>query len=93
MIAWNLDRPGGVYSRAGTERRVREAVGTIGVIQEGRFRLDTEDGRSLQFTLYRNAPVEPQDLDGFRGARVRVLHDGSAGMTALVARDVRRVRR
>ena len=70
---------------------MQRSVGIINVIQESRFRLDCEDGRSLQFTLDSHAPIEPQDLPRFRGAPVAVLHAGSAGMAAMVARDIHQI--
>lgn len=70
---------------------MERAVGTITVIQEGRFRLACDSGRSLHFTLDRHASIEPQDLPGLRGARVAVLYGGKTGMSGSVAHAVRRV--
>ena len=66
-------------------------TGVISVVQEGRFRLDTDEGRSLHFTLDRNAPIEPQDLIHFRERRVWVFADGPVGMGGHLARDIRQV--
>jgi hypothetical protein len=62
--------------------------GVIRVIQEGRFRLDTDDGRSLHFTLDRHSGIEPQDLGRFSGRRVRVSARGAEGMSGRVAHDI-----
>ena len=42
--------------------------GTILVVQEGRFRLLTDDGRGLVFLLASDAAPEPQDLPPLRVA-------------------------
>lgn len=68
--------------------------GTITVVQEGRFRLDTDDGRSLLCILSRRAAQEADDLESLmaRGARVRVRCVPAAQRLALLARDVRAAR-
>lgn len=63
--------------------------GIITVVQEGRFRLSSDDGRSILFTLSSHAPLEPQDLPWLRGgARVEVGFTTAAGVNALVAQDI-----
>ncbi len=64
--------------------------GIITVVQEGRFRLASDDGRSLLFMLDASARVEPQDLPALlHGPRVRVAHVAAPGRHARVARDIR----
>jgi hypothetical protein len=52
---------------------VRRISGIITVVQEGRFRLSSDDGRSFLFTLSNGAALEPQDLPPLLQARVEVL--------------------
>lgn len=48
-------------------------TGIVTVVQEGRFRLSSDRGRSLLFTLHHSASIEPQDLPSVLGrARVEV---------------------
>lgn len=69
---------------------MQHAFGVITVVQEGRFRLSTRDGRSLLFTLDHGAALEPQDLGRFldRG-RVAVAFTRSDGRKALTAHEIR----
>lgn len=70
---------------------MRYEIGIITVVQEGRFRLSSDDGRSLLFTLDRHAPLEPQDLPALAGSvRVAVACTPSPGLKALTAHDIRR---
>ena len=68
---------------------MQHASGIITVVQEGRFRLATEDGRSLLFTLDHRAPLEPQDLGQFvhRGP-VTVAFTLPAHRKALTAHEI-----
>ena len=65
-------------------------VGYISVVQEGRFRLETGDGRSALFLLDRSAPLEPQDLPVIARDRVRVAvrWTRSDGRLARLAHDI-----
>ena len=63
--------------------------GIISVVQEGRFRLSSDDGRSIPFTLSNHAALEPQDLPSLLGGpRVEVGFTAADGVNALVAQDV-----
>lgn len=69
---------------------MRSDTGFITVVQEGRFRLATDDGRSLLFSLDAHARIEPQDLPAFlAGPRVRVDHRAAAGLGLRAAQDIR----
>jgi formate dehydrogenase major subunit len=69
---------------------MKQAIGTVGSVQETRFRLTTDDGRSLAFVLAANASVEPQDLPRLmeQGVRVAVHYRKAGGRQTLVARYV-----
>lgn len=47
-------------------------TGTVTVVQEGRFRLASDDGIVRQFVLSRDAALEPQDLPPLATGQVRV---------------------
>jgi hypothetical protein len=47
--------------------------GRVIAVQEGRFRLATDDGRVLPFVLSHKASAEPQDLPPLAARPVRVL--------------------
>lgn len=64
------------------------ATGTVLLVQEGRFRLLTEDGRGMMFLLAHDAPMEPQDLPSLTGRRVRVDYKDAPKLVAGVARDL-----
>ncbi len=57
---------------------LREVEGTVALIQEDRFRLQAEDGRSMLFVLGRSAGASMSDLEMWasRGSRVRVRYRG-----------------
>ena len=59
-------------------------------VQEGRFRLETEDGRVMPFVLSHKASAEPQDLPPLMAkmARVRVSYSESRHLIADVATRV-----
>lgn len=69
---------------------MRAAEGIINVVQEGRFRLVADDGRSALFQLSAEAPLEPQDLETLvaRRRRVQVLYSPMAGRGAGLAHDI-----
>jgi hypothetical protein len=69
---------------------VQHVSGIVTVVQEGRFRLATDDGRSVLFTLDHRAQIEPQDLPDLIGrARVDVTYTTTSGRKALIAHDLR----
>ena len=70
-----------------TPNAMRSATGTVLVVQEGRFRLLTDDGRGMVFLLAHDAPIEPQDLPSLTHRRVRVDYDDSPNLVAGIARD------
>jgi hypothetical protein len=65
-----------------------QAIGTILVVQETRFRLLTDDGRGLVFLLAPDAPLEPQHLASLTFRRVCVDYDDSPKLIAGIARDL-----
>ena len=76
--------------RIGSEARVQHEFGVITVVQEGRFRLSSDDGRSILFALDRHASIEPQDLPSFlAGPRVGVAYSEAPGRKSLTAHDIR----
>lgn len=69
---------------------MRHELGTITIVQEGRFRLSSDDGRSLLFILDHGAALEPQDLPRLvSGPRVEVACSPAEGRRALVAHEIR----
>ena len=68
---------------------MQHEVGVVTVVQEGRFRLSSDDGRSLLFALDRHARLEPQDLPALLTRRVEVLCTQPPGRRALTAHAVR----
>jgi hypothetical protein len=71
-----------------TPNAMRNATGSVLVVQEGRFRLLTDDGRGMVFVLAHDAPIEPQDLPPLTHRRVRVDYDDGPNLVAGVARDL-----
>ncbi len=65
----------------------RCATGHITIVQETRFRLVTDDGRGLLFTLDRGAPPGAAELCRLRdaGERVRVEYRGEPDLAGAVA--------
>lgn len=65
---------------------MRQTQGIINVVQEGRFRLTSDDGRSALFQLAPDAPIEPQDLEALVAQQQRVsihyteMKDRGAGL-------------
>ena len=64
--------------------------GTVISVQEGRFRLVTDDGRVMPFVLSHKAWAEPQDLPPLaaRTARVQVSYSESPHLIANIAHRV-----
>ena len=52
---------------------MKRTHGTVTVVQEGRFRLVTSDGRSELFFLAPGADLEPQDLTSLQHAQTPVI--------------------
>lgn len=67
---------------------MQQAIGKVIVVQEGRFRLLSEDGRGLLFLLHHGAPIEAQDLPALKQRRVRVRYEDGKGLIAGIARDI-----
>ena len=69
---------------------MQQVIGSLMVVQEGRFRLRTEDGRTLLFLLASNANIEPQDLPGLkaRGGRLQVDYKERKGLIGGIAQRV-----
>jgi hypothetical protein len=64
--------------------------GVITAVQEGRFRLLTDDGRVLLLVLSRKASLEPQDLPELQAAafRLRVHCTASEHLIAAIAHQI-----
>ena len=64
--------------------------GKVIAVQEGRFRLVTDNGRVMPFVLSHKASAEPQDLPPLaaRTARVQVSYSESPHLIADVAHRV-----
>ena len=71
------------------EAIMQHVQGIITVVQEGRFRLAAEGGRSLLFVLSSRAPIEPQDLDELLGRRVDVTYSAAENRKAFTAHNMR----
>jgi hypothetical protein len=65
--------------------------GHIVLVQEGRFRLVTDDGQGLLLTLAHNANVDAQDLHRFQRERtsLEVHFTGEPNLVSGVAHDIR----
>jgi hypothetical protein len=74
-----------------TTAGARTAHGRIALVQEQRFRLTTDDGRSLLLTLAHDASVGQEALCRIleSGAPVEVEYAGEPGLASAVARSVR----
>lgn len=62
--------------------------GTILLIQEGRFMLETQHGESHLFILARNADCEPQQLSDADRKRIRVTYSDASDLVGCVAHSV-----
>jgi hypothetical protein len=71
--------------------RMETRVGRVSLVQESRFQLVEDDGRSTLFILSHAAPIEPQDLPALqrRAARIAVRCDPAPGKIACVAHSIR----
>lgn len=69
---------------------MQHVLGIVTIVQEGRFRLATPDGRSLHFVLGHQAKTAAQDIADLcaRMAPVRVAFDTIQGRSNLVAHQV-----
>lgn len=69
---------------------MRQVTGTLMVVQEGRFRLRTDDGRTLLFLLSPSANIEPQDLPTLyeRGRRLQINYKERRGLIGGIAQRV-----
>lgn len=70
--------------------RVNCVHGTITLVQEGRFQLACDDGRSRLFVLSHKAPMEGDELLALQreGARVEVDYDDDAHIVAHTAHRI-----
>ena len=68
---------------------MQHEFGVITVVQEGRFRLSSNDGRSLLFALDRHASLEPQDLPALLTRRVEVAYTEATARRSLTAHAIR----
>jgi hypothetical protein len=66
-------------------------VGRVSLVQESRFQLAEDDGRSVLLILAHGAAVEPQDLPALQraAARIAVRCEAAPGKIAHVAHSIR----
>ncbi len=76
-----------------TMQAMKSVTGSILLVQEGRFRLMTDDGRGFLLTLAHDAGIEPSDLERLHreNVRVEVEYEGDPNLVSGVARRVRAV--
>jgi hypothetical protein len=69
---------------------LKTMTGTITIVQEGRFKMEPDDGQPMLFVLSHSAPIEPQDLPGLQRsqARVTVRYEDSGTLIAGVVHDI-----
>lgn len=69
---------------------MEETVGIITLVQEGRFKLADDVGRTKLFVLSHSAAIEPQDLLAIlkRGERVTVKFENWENQIAAIAKDI-----
>ncbi|KJB94430.1 hypothetical protein [Skermanella aerolata] len=69
---------------------LKTMTGTITIVQEGRFKMEPEDGQPMLFVLSHSAPIEPQDLPELQRsqAQVTVRYEDSATLIAGVVHDI-----
>jgi hypothetical protein len=69
---------------------LKTMTGIITIVQEGRFKMEPEDGQPMLFVLAPSAPIEPQDLPGLQRSQVLVtVHYEDAGtLIAGVVHDI-----
>lgn len=65
-------------------------TGAITVVQEARFQVSTDDGRSKLFVLSHSAPIEPRDLQQLAddAVPVTVYYTPLEGAAAWLARNL-----
>lgn len=51
---------------------LHQMTGRISIVQEGRFRLNSDDGRSALFVLAHDAPLDAQDLADLARSSLRL---------------------
>lgn len=64
------------------------ATGVVLLVQEGRLRLLTTDGRGCAFLLSPEAAIEPQDIASLPGCRVRLWYHAAPKLMAGVVTDI-----
>ena len=76
----------------GETERERVVTGYITVVQEGRFRFVTDDGRGLLLTLARDAGVTSSELQQLQKAhtRARIEYSGDSNTISGLAHKVER---
>ena len=69
---------------------LKTMTGVITIVQEGRFKMEPEDGQPMLFVLAPSAPIEPQDLPGLQRsqARVTVRYEDAGTLIAGVVHDI-----
>jgi hypothetical protein len=68
--------------RAAIMPRAEVVTGLVLLVQEGRIRLLTEEGRGRVFLLSAEASAEPQDLAALPGRRVRLRYHAAPRLMA-----------
>ena len=69
---------------------LKTMTGIITIVQEGRFKMEPEDGPPMLFVLAPSAPIEPQDLPGLQRAQalVTVRYKDADTLIAGVVHDI-----
>jgi hypothetical protein len=62
--------------------------GTILLVQEGRFMVETEQGESHLFILARDSECEPQQLSDANHKKIRVTYSDASDVIGCVAHSV-----
>lgn len=78
LLAGTPSRPG----RPAQLSAPQSATGVVLLVQEGRVRLLSDDGRGRVFLLSPSAMIEPQDLARLPGRRVRISYHAAPKLMA-----------
>jgi hypothetical protein len=69
---------------------LKTMTGVITIVQEGRFKMEPEEGQPMLFVLAPSAPIEPQDLPGLQRSQVLVTvrYEDAGTLIAGVVHDI-----
>jgi hypothetical protein len=71
-------------------RALKTMTGLITIAQEGRFKMEPENGQPMLFVLSPSSNIEPQDLGDLQRAQARltVRYEESPDLIAGIAHDI-----